>query len=639
MINESHKSVVLLLIFTVIILLNCSHNPSGPEIIEEKKLAVFCILDPTSSAQTILLQRTLGFSEVSPQYSRELAVSDAEIVLTGPDGEFETHSMPNTSQTVEEQKVLFPSDFLGGGEDFNYFLSGCPVQTGKLYRLSISSEEYGTIHAEATVPEPFEITQCGFIYEKFSGKFSAQWTESPGAVGYLVDLTVLEYDLSYQWYFEPPFGETSAYGQPILIDVSKIPYREIPLNLSRKETDFQRGFLTHEKKLEIPTHILYEIFPDPPSGEKDYYKKHIRLICVHVHALNRHLYDFIAYQYTRNQTIGQESVLQDISNIDGGIGIFGAAYTMTMTSQLNNYLSGGIEHGSVPGGYFQEPPSHLQPEDGTNLTPEKNVMLTWSPITGAEHYLLVLKPRYLWFDTGGYSILLDDNQFEISWGDFPYRDCEIEWYVKGIQKNLNKYVDSLSICLAAPDKGSLVINCAYVIHWEDLIWPEADQTGHGVFTSRSNDSPWSESRFLRTLSGDLPGFEMSRPQIIEPEQGAVISETGKLKWKGVNGAEIYLIYMYTENDYALAVTGDVEISPPFQDENSVVEGLRVLEKFERGASYTWQVCALRVKSGAPGFVVGEQKGEIPLKIYPRYQHPSGIMLQSQWSGAQRFTVN
>jgi hypothetical protein len=86
------------------------------------------------------------------------------------------------------------------------------------------------------------------------------------------------------------------------------------------------------------------------------------------------------------------------------------------------------------------------------------------------------------------------------------------------------------------------------------------------------------------------------------------------------------------------VTDKTEIVPPFPDNSTSIDGLRGVEAFEPGVTYTWQVCALRVKSGLLGFrIIEDNNGELP-EVHPRYEHPSGIMLQSRWSDAAQFTV-
>jgi len=54
-----------------------------------------------------------------------------------------------------------------------------------------------------------------------------------------------------------------------------------------------------------------------------------------------------------------------------------------------------------------------------------------------------------------------------------------------------------------------------------------------------------------------------------------------------------------------------------------------LNIFQSGSKWRWSVCALRLESGMMGFVVNQTK-DLPT-VSPRYEHPSGIFQQSQWT--------
>ena len=377
--------------------------------------------------------------------------------------------------------------------------------------------------------------------------------------------------------------------------------------------------------------------------EYEYRFYHIIRLRVYVHALTQALYDYIAFQYLPNtgdnEIIGQEFFVPDISNIENGVGIWGGVNTRSATSRFCDYIFQPDYFGqgdkSIDYWYEQfnellsidqilndefsrylfpsgtNPPILQQPENNSILSSNEGQLLSWEPVEGAGMYLLVVKLHYLWFAPGNVSFLTEENQYEIFWNDFPYRDCELEWYVKAFSGN---YHTNGYLAEVPPDKATLVL-------------------------SNEVATPWSESRFIITESGELAGFEECQPIIVTPKDGDILPELGKLEWEEINGADAYLVYIYSPNgQYITAVTQETEISPPFPNESEYIDGLRGINHYNSGETYHWQICALRVKSGALGIVIGDPDEENPLQIYPRYQHPSGIVLQSRWSEVKYFTV-
>ena len=255
-----------------------------------------------------------------------------------------------------------------------------------------------------------------------------------------------------------------------------------------------------------------------------------------------------------------------------------------------------------------------QPEIGYVLNSGENVRLSWDGIEGTPYYLLVLKPRYMWFWPANIAFLLKETYYDLSYNDLPCRDCEIEWFVKALPPSFyDLNIDHIAVALSAHKAPQVAGN----------VW----------FTD------WTESRFIDVESGEIQGFDQEKLQIVFPQTDQAISETDSLEWSPIFGADAYLIFIQsTETDYAIAVTPNTKIAPPFPEECDFVDGVRGLQKFENGQKYSWKVCAVRVKTGALGFAVGELSGTNPLKIYPRYEHPSGIVIQSQWSQIRSFSV-
>ncbi|MFQ5750967.1 MAG: DUF4249 family protein, partial [bacterium] len=670
-------------------LVSCNRMPSGPNIPDEPKLAVFCVLDPAQQTQTMLVQRTLTFEETQAG-SNAVDVSDARIILSGPDGEFVALPMLPGTRPSDPQIIKYGTDFLAGSGHFNYLLEGEPIQTGTNYQLSIATEEYGSIQAATTVPGAFEITEVNIepelssepnLDEELSSvrDFRLIWTESPGAAGYLVDIVVLVYDFS-EWVQTMAWshGDTTWQMREFVfqdsVDFLDIPYEEIPLTFRTAHGTSRRGFLTRDLIYETSlVDIMAKIglmrgirnsTLDPLTGLFMFQLK------VTIHALSKSMFDFTTFQYLRfneGQVIGQEVVVPDISNIKGGVGVFGAAVASTAYSRINlGYAAGppALEPEYVESPWEQhlldDVPQNLQPDSGTILAPNDSLVLSWDPVPQATAYVLVLKPHYLWFFPGNHAYLLRTNHLEIFERFIPYRDCRIEWYVKAIDeveyeefawylslwyewardKGVVFMEDSTAVFAVGPGKGPLVLYGYYL--YEEGIRGRRGNSGAGL--GFGNDgyphtvSRWSESKFIYLPSGEMAGFEDRQPVPTVPAEGAQLSTTGTLKWQAVAGADAYLVYIRSDQQTGIAVSRETEISPPFPDESEWVDGLHGLGAFESGAIYTWQVCALRVKSGALGFVVDEPRNGHPPTVYPRYQHPSGIILQSQWSEPRTFVA-
>ena len=662
---EYFRPLFSLLIVSIIIVIfihtGCDRTPTGPNIPEQRKLAIFCVLNPSLKSQPLQIARTVTFHEAESHASINLDVPNAQISFSGPDSEFEVLPMPPGEVKIDKQENRLGTDFLWGSTNFNYLINGPKVKPTERYKLAIHSNGYGSSTADTKVPGPFQITEINiepeltkeeldytslYFNQNPPNLFKVTWSESQGAAGYLVDITLVEYDIP-EWFQHSEFELINLPNSgfewrwlgiewPDSSQFISTQYREIPLNLALKsENRYQRGILTQDKKIEIPIKSLFAMTEFPQNW--DYRKKHVKRIRVYVHALDQAFYNFASFQFSQIENeniIGREIQIPDIGNVGEGVGVFGSVYTRVATSRLihrilENYDSYNVEEEGNPGAFFNkdecyagysyfplsqvtEPtPTELLPESGSLLKYEENVELSWQKTDNATNYLLVLKPHYMWFWPGNISHILGNNSFMISWNDFPYRDCELEWYVMTLRSITS---DTAIVLSVSGYKAPLAI-------------------------SNVQCSQWSDSHYLIIASGDLPGFEDKIPKAIAPIDGSTLASTCILQWNSVPGTDVYLVFIRSDlGDYATAVSRDTLISPPFPDECDFVDGLCGLSEFRQSVTYTWQVCALRVKSGALGFTLDEPKGTEPPKVYPRYQHPSGIMLQSQWSEPRRFTV-
>ena len=538
---------------------------------------------------------------------------------------------------------------------FDYILDGPPIESGKTYHLSLSHSDYGTVFAEATVPGPFEISEINIEPEfslrdlildiadwrAFADKyrpenFRVSWTQSENAAGYWLDLSVLEYDIPpgfqldenggvYSW---PDFDSTQ---------VLDIPYHEYAVRFQRAENRTVRGFLTLGNTFEMPMDEFIRLIVLPENFE--YRFEHAYRLRIHVHAVNQSFYNYLLEGSATGESIGEVKTIPNLSFIENGFGVFGAAYTQSATARLYDYILGVKHAAEVPSDYLYwyyqfndvysldqilndqfsrllfssglEPPALQNPATETVLTPDNNLVLSWDAIENAANYVVVLKPSYLWFTPGNIVFMSKENKLEISWQDIPYRESRIEWYVKAISS-----LDSARAIVLElpPDKAPLIYVNAIA-------------------------SPWSESRYLRTESGYLDGFERQTPNPLNPLNNGTISPTGTLSWQAVAGADAYLVVISNaQGEYVVAVSDTSAITPPFPNQSERIDGLIGLSQFQPGMKYTYQICALRVKAGTLGFAIGEPSQSSPPMIYPRPRHPSGLMLQSRWSDPIDFEI-
>ncbi len=642
-------------LLAILLLLHCNNQPISPIGEEEIKLSVFSIINPATRIQKMYASHTLTYQDYSSGNTGDLAVDDITGTIFGPDGDYDIIKMNHENNQLSLQNNRYDNDFLRGSSTFNYIFDGPPIRCGEEYSLSITSEEWGDVSASTIVPGPFEITEVsieperstmdlildigdwGSNNEKYKpNHFLVAWSESENAAAYWLDISVLEYDIpeelqlddngtEYNW---PDFGDSTR-----LLD---IPYQEYPVYFKDSEGNQIRGYLTIENVFDMDLDDFLEMVDFPKDFE--YRFEHTYRLRVHVHAVSESLYSFLANSSLHGDKVGQISVIPDISNVSNGFGIFGSVYSQTVTVRLYDYILQTDSQTSQNGinyWYMQfndvytldqiindefsrlifhegiEGPTIDGPENNTVLTTDQPLTLSWESIDDVEKYLLVLKPQYMWFGAGNLAYILDENQFELSWEDIPYRDCQITWYVKGL--------------------SSLDHHSGYVIE------PASDKAP--LIFSNEIATPWSESRTIQTLSGEWPGFKNEKPTLLTPENSAVIPTNGTLRWRSVEGADGYLLIISTDQNIpVITVTSDTLISPPFNTDDEHIDGLKGISAFSSGTQYQIQLCALRVKTGTLAFSINESSNQELPELYSRYQHPSGIMLQTQWSDRITFQI-
>ena len=394
-----------------------------------------------------------------------------------------------------------------------------------------------------------------------------KWTKSEGAFGYLIDFVIMEYDIpSYlyhsRFFVNWPLNWNSG------ISTFEIPFRQTPADFAYTfENSYQRGFLTRDEMITIPRKNLAELLEFTDSF--NYRREHLKRFCVYVHALDQHLYNFMAFQLAetaKEQMIGQEIVVPDISNVKGGAGILGSSVTRVRETRLFEMLLQDLDAYRQDGfttanknEFYARRNIHmkrdapldieLEPKPGFVLNQGETVRLSWDDVNSV-YYLLVLKPKYMWFWPGNMSYLIEDNYKDISWDDFPYRDCEVKWYVKAL------------------------VSSAYVELYKNL------QVALSTFKSPAVAretwfTDWSESSSFTVAPGDLSGFEDQKPSIIYPENHGQMApdSTCVIKWSAVDGADAYILYLFQDNgEYAVVMSKESFIKPPFNLDVDYADG-------------------------------------------------------------------
>ena len=595
-------------------------------------------------------------------------------------------------------------DFLFGSGRFNYVIATGGIKNGGRYRIDIEHQQFEPICAETTVPAAFEITQVSDVnlwnYRTAADElFSIQWTESENAAGYLVDISMLKYDLTPWRHYEQNEGvlthpwadSTGAYevfDPPDSVDFSHLPFTEIPADFDTLTEGVQRGILTQQREFSIRVGDLlqllhYPIIPlldEGASREKfDFISRFLFQLRIVVYAVDKNLYDYTAFQYLnlgKNRIVGQQTAMPDPSNINNGVGVFGAAdsriaYRRIINRGRNADMAYPVpdtrivnKHGSSNDWEQKKPPYFSEPQNNALYDESEMIRLAWSRVDSADFYLLVLKPQYLWFKPANIAFLCQSTDIDIPASLLALRGCRVEAYVKALRGNdfdrsdeyafpvyhpgqgaigwageflYNENITINNVVQLSPEKADLLLNGFYTYIQSNIHFffydPETDKRKDVIISPVHSYSlpraatPWSESLFLNVQNGELPGFEMLQPQ-----------KTGSgIQWAPVNGADAYLVYVLNESGaWAAAVTRETNIAPPFKTPIESIEGARTLP-VASGEKLTWRVQALRVKTGGLGFAIEKEPDELP-KVYPRYKHPSGIMLCSLWSEAASYVL-
>ncbi len=648
--------------------LSCSRDITGPDLPDDSHLTAFCILNPDTPAQSLILGRTLTFEQARSGEIPHLDPADYTIDIFSESNRFKPHVMPFGKTSFEKPDLKLPSDIFGTNCHFNVLLEGDRIKPGETYHMTIHSPDNETISANTTIPGPFTIEYSKNDYPH--GGLSISWTLSEGAAGYLVDLILFTYDMG-----EATSKQLIGTKDDTLIyiktwtaldssQISKTPYRVQSLNTSISPKQFHRGFLTQKNRFDLTYKDILSLvgLDENNFPNVDYLTKETDWIRIKpvIHALSPSAYHFAAFQYTSldNQNIvGQKSSLADYSNIQAGSGVLGAIRTKSLPQK---HVYPRILFIAMYNLNF--PPRLIYPEHDFILSNlDKNLTLEWEEydlkypwtirdsINIQEKYVIVLKPHVLHFSPPAIALIVDSNFYELNLEkSLPFRDCRIEWYIMAVGNHSFSYhfkpynfselfIEKMTVptLVGVPiDKSQLVFSSFIQTRDHYELDNEPVKTEYSV--GDPHHSPWSETRTFYLPSGDWPGFESDRPQQLQVTQR---SQQPKFRWQPVDGADAYLVVLAGDKgSLASAMVTQARAAMPFVSDPKQFENLQDLDYLLPGETVRWYVQALRVRSGALGCFVEAFDGSKLPELYPRYQHPSGIMLKSLWAEGESFTV-
>jgi len=642
----------------VLLLIACSKQPVGPDFSGEAKLAVFCVLNNETKTQQVKISRTLSFDETVSDDYVNANINDAEIVLHDQDS-YSISKMPeNRAITPGEPRT---NDFFWSSWDYNYLINGFSATPGQTVELTIKAPDFGEVQAKTTIPDSFHITSLyggairgdvqKNIYEPFD--IHAEWTPSNGAYGYLVDLIIYkldfqEFDTLYEDYqSDSDYLIEKRILLPDLVTSPNIKYEKIPILFKMPDGSSQRGRLTQETSIDVPFDAFMDHVNQILIGASvghdgnfhlDYYRESL-YYQVDVYAIDEALYNYTSVQYLKlgdERVIGQRTTIPDISNVDGGLGIVGAAccrhspivkywWFDQLILRLSTYER--LNHGMLPDG-----PELFEPEDNVAINLFDSLTFSWEKVDIEQFarpfsivpdlpidYVLYFQPRYMSFRPAQLACIVDTTFATIRPLDFLIRDCSISWYVKAVVVFEDIYKRHMQDRYQAP---SMILNLP---HWQLILAPEksydffsgiydvgtieyrTDNSGVTFHTEPVSylASMGSETRTLVIPSGHITGFENEKPHILSPTDNQLFESGDSLRWQPVAGADAYLLYFESKGGETFsAVSFTNRAAPPFH-KYDFIEGLDDLEKFPSGSEWSWSVWRMELERLRPAVGIGD----------------------------------
>ena len=630
--NKSKQFRRFALTLFVLFRLSCTKTPSGPDIPELTTASVFCILDPSLTTQRLLLQSTLSFRQAQDNSARNEAEIRAHISLTSADQAFTALRMGASSEKFPKD-YHFGADFPWGSGQFNYVFSNCSLQPGQFVQLLADTQEFGSIKADIVIPDTFTLacTSPTFV-DVFDHKiadniFTLAWSQSKGAEGYLLDISLVEYDVDKVWPIDNFFGPKAENFQyylspPDSSPLVAIPYKEHPVYFAQRYGNKARGVLSRDNSFNMPLNKLLN------STASNIFQQHwwsFYFIRATVYALDRNAYNYTAFQYLNfgdEKFIGQQAAIPDLGNIENGKGILGAAVSRTIFKRVTDLNSPTpIDYDPYDGDPLIQPPN-AQVQKTVDVRGDSVLNISWTKVPDMPWYIIAIRSKYLWFSPARLIFLTQELSIDVPYSLFPLRDADIEIVVRGLSFITEDGDSLVSIIDVPPFNSSVVVDGHVGVYafWENDSHGKIIKTGGYLAEKTNHATPWSEPITIHTAGGELSGFEQLQPR----------AAANNIQWQPVQGADAYLVYARNESGaWAAAVTRETNIAPPFETPIESIEGARTLP-VASGEKLNWRVQALRLKTGGLGFAIEKEPAELP-KVYPRYKHPSGIMLCSLWS--------
>ena len=125
--------------------------------------------------------------------------------------------------------------------------------------------------------------------------FRVEWTGSDNAEGYLVDISVIVYNVpaSLQSSIFFPYVPHGSSSYDTFVDMD---FTTQPTDFAVKfDNCYQRGYLTKGNKIEISRDLFKRMIQFRDNAF--YRNRHIKRMIISVHAVDKALYNYLAFQF------------------------------------------------------------------------------------------------------------------------------------------------------------------------------------------------------------------------------------------------------------------------------------------------------------------------------------------------------
>jgi len=305
----------------LLVLASCENtfSPKGPY---TEELVVYSILSTRSDAQYVRVYATYNPSGFNPlEQTTDTFVRNAQITITsGPDV---YHLRDTTIKRVDQSRY---TDDLAA-----YIGFPMPVRPGETYSLSVSTDR-GTVEATATVPGNGSVTAHNpYVFkdpERYGEDISATIYLSPIAFGYLVRIYInFEYFAGGTW--KPGRAE-------VPISTAALPNGEDQLNYPRLTRRAQAPS-GPAQTIYFPIGA-YEIFLTQLQNQYGGAgTMHILSATFILTQVEPNLYKYFNIVNGFQDEFSIRTDLPDFTNIQGGVGVFGAMTEDSVVADLTQF--------------------------------------------------------------------------------------------------------------------------------------------------------------------------------------------------------------------------------------------------------------------------------------------------------------